>query len=496
MVWQCSQTFGESNKAKEADRDDNDVISAVSFNATGQYLAAGDVGGRVILFESIQDDGTEDPQCNSTSEEKPMYRYLTEFQSHEPEFDYLKSMEIEERVNQIKWLRPSSNSISMLSTNDKRIKLWKVHERSVKNVSNFNLKDGTKSRKLTSGEEYAALQQGRHDGHGINGTMERSSTGLKVPRIKCSQKLWTAKCRKNFANGHLYHIHSIDVNSDGETFISADDLHINLWNLEVHDTSFNIVDMQPDNMEELTEVITSALFHPKHCHIMAHSSSKGTIRLSDMRSAALCDTSAKVFEMPKTQGNHSFFSEIVANITDIKFSGDGDYILSRDYLTVKLWDVRMEEKPVSIFNVQDALTPKLVELYENDCIFDKFECSMSSDGKFIASGSYSSCLKVFGVYDDSDELIEASLTPTNVRAAAEPTSSPKSPRFVNLFRTAAPETSSKRAELDVSQLNYDFKVKQLQWHPKKTMIAVPVLSKIYMLYNSGVGERNQHPFSK
>lgn len=29
------------------------------------------------------------------------YRYLTEFQSHEPEFDYLKSLEIEEKINKV-----------------------------------------------------------------------------------------------------------------------------------------------------------------------------------------------------------------------------------------------------------------------------------------------------------------------------------------------------------------------------------------------------------
>ena len=33
------------------------------------------------------------------------YRFYTEFQSHEPEFDYLKSLEIEEKINQITWLR-------------------------------------------------------------------------------------------------------------------------------------------------------------------------------------------------------------------------------------------------------------------------------------------------------------------------------------------------------------------------------------------------------
>lgn len=46
-------------------------------------------------------------------------------------------------------------------------------------------------------------------------------------------------------------------------------------------------------MEELTEVITASEFHPKHCHTFVYSSSKGTIRLCDMRAAALCDTHAK-----------------------------------------------------------------------------------------------------------------------------------------------------------------------------------------------------------
>lgn len=40
--------------------------------------------------------------------------------------------------------------------------------------------------------------------------------------------------------------------SDGETFISADDLRINLWNLEISDQCFNIIDMKPSNMEDLT----------------------------------------------------------------------------------------------------------------------------------------------------------------------------------------------------------------------------------------------------
>src|SRR5256885_12414246 len=67
------------------------------------------------------------------------YKFHTEFQSHEPEFDYLKSLEIEEKINKIKWCRRQNASHYLLSTNDKTIKLWKVFEKSLKVVAENNL---------------------------------------------------------------------------------------------------------------------------------------------------------------------------------------------------------------------------------------------------------------------------------------------------------------------------------------------------------------------
>jgi serine/threonine-protein phosphatase 2A regulatory subunit B len=46
-------------------------------------------------------------------------------------------------------------------------------------------------------------------------------------------------------------------------------------------------------MEELTEVITAAEFHPQHCNLFMYSSSKSNIKLADMRDSALCDRHAK-----------------------------------------------------------------------------------------------------------------------------------------------------------------------------------------------------------
>lgn len=55
----------------------------------------------------------------------------------------------------------------------------------------------------------------------------------------------------------------------------------------------DIVDIKPANMEDLTEVITASEFHPHHCNLFVYSSSKGSLRLCDMRAAALCDKHSK-----------------------------------------------------------------------------------------------------------------------------------------------------------------------------------------------------------
>jgi serine/threonine-protein phosphatase 2A regulatory subunit B len=71
-----------------------------------------------------------------------------------------------------------------------------------------------------------------------------------------------------------------------------------------------------------------------------------------------------------------------------RYSRDGRYIVSRDYLSVKIWDVNMENKPVKTIALHDYLRPMLYDLFTSDIIFDKFEICCSPDGKKFASGSY------------------------------------------------------------------------------------------------------------
>ena len=192
-------------------------------------------------------------------------------------------MEIEEKINKIKWCRRQNASHYLLSTNDKTIKLWKVFEKSLKVVAENNL-----SHDLTPG----GIGGGGAPRPNPNLSFRDAST-LKLPRLTHHDTVVAAVPRRTYANAHAYHINSISVNSDGETFISSDDLRINLWNLNIQDQSFNIVDIKPANMEELTEVITAAEFHPQSCNWFMYASSKGTIKLADMRESALCDQHAK-----------------------------------------------------------------------------------------------------------------------------------------------------------------------------------------------------------
>jgi len=318
--WQCVQTLDPLGSTDAAA---GNFVSTIEFDQTGEFLACANRVGRIFVWKKNTDDGRA----------ATPYVAHCDFQSHSPEFDYLKSLEIEERIHAVRWCpRERANAHVMLATNDKTIKLWKL-----------------KSDKEDQVRSYP---------------------------------------RATFSNGHMYHINSLSVNSDGETFLSSDDLRINVWHLGVNNECFNMVDLKPSNMDDLSEVITASEFHPTDCHTFIYGSSKGCVRMGDMRSAALCDSHSKSFQVrPEAEGK-SFFSEIISSVSDIKFSNNGTHILSRDFMTLKLWDVRIETRPVVVVPIHDHLRAKLCELYENDCIFDKFECALSHDGSQVITGSY------------------------------------------------------------------------------------------------------------
>ncbi|KAL2483172.1 Serine/threonine protein phosphatase 2A 55 kDa regulatory subunit B beta isoform [Forsythia ovata] len=189
------------------------------------------------------------------------------------------------------------------------------------------------------------------------------------------------------------------------------------------------------------------------------------------------------FEEQEAPGSRSFFTEIIASISDIKFAKDGRHLLSRDYMTLKLWDVNMDSGPVATFQVHEHLRPKLCDLYENDSIFDKFECCLSGNGQRVATGSYSNLFRVFGCAAGSTEAttLEASKNPMR-RQVQTPS---RTSRGLSSTITRAVRRGAESPGVDANGNSFDFTTKllHLAWHPTENSIACAAANSLYMYWN-------------
>lgn len=180
--------------------------------------------------------------------------------------------------------------------------------------------------------------------------------------------------RKQFKHCHNYNINSLSTSPDGENFISADDLCINLWNFENTIVAFNVVNLKPKSIEDLSEIITHVEFHPKRSDMFLFSSSKNYMSLCDLRENSQFSRCSTTFQVTEDPSRKHFFTDIINTISRAKFSPTNDtYIFSRDYLSVMIWDVRQTKQPVQTFNVTEYLDKKLCEVYESERIFDRFD---------------------------------------------------------------------------------------------------------------------------
>eukprot|EP01083_Nonionella_stella_P213946 771201_1 len=151
--YQATQIFytNEPLNAQEMDQ-----ITSIEYSRDGEHLAVGDRGGRIWIYstndgrnkckpksfesfikqynnnDDINDDDLKINDNRETEVEESLssssysilnrglvYDFYGQFQSHQPEFDYLKSLEIEEKINCISWCRCANNSLSLLACNDK-----------------------------------------------------------------------------------------------------------------------------------------------------------------------------------------------------------------------------------------------------------------------------------------------------------------------------------------------------------------------------------------
>ena len=101
------------------------------------------------------------------------------------------------------------------------------------------------------------------------------------------------------------------------------------------------------------------------------------------------------------------------------------------------------------FQVHEYLRSKLCSLYENDCIFDKFECCWNGDDTAIMTGSYNNFFRMFDRNSRKEVTFEAS------REIAKPKTMLK-PRKVPRFKESSKARNTAKSRALFGKKNIDY----------------------------------------
>lgn len=366
LEWKFTQVFGDKSLIENVTEED--IITSMSFSRDGKYLAIGDTAGRIVMFE-FKASGKSSKKAHELC-------YKTEFQSHFKEFDCLKSVDIEPKINTIECLPAEGDNHFLLSSNDKTIKLWKLSERPVRKSEAFPKKQTWTKHNLTLPK------------------IKTLDTGLS-PVIKVSYPIL-----------HTYNVHSVSACANGENFLSADDLTVNLWAFGVTERTFTVLDISPRNLNEINEVLTTAKFDPQQDTIFGCGTSKGIIKLCDIRTHSRVSTAAVQFEDESLKANKNFFTDFVSSISDFSFPRDPNLVVSRTLLVANVWDRRSPKTPLVSTPLYEPIKTKLCALYEKELIFDKFDIRLGPDSSYFITGNYNNSFHICDLNGEKNTQFE------------------------------------------------------------------------------------------
>lgn len=142
-------------------------------------------------------------------------------------------------------------------------------------------------------------------------------------------------------------------------------------------------------------------------------------------------------------------------------------IATRDFLSTKLWDIRGTSRKASIsINICDYLEKNLVNLYEDDSIYDRFFMDVSPCGGYILTGAYNKNAHVIDIYGNNNVTVTTSFDQKRGKTVGK----------------ARKYTSSKKLQAFDGQGSVDFKKKISggSWHPKENIIGLAFRNCIFL----------------
>lgn len=296
----------------------------------------------------------------------------------------------------------------------------------------------------------------------------RNERDLEIPQMKQEHfRSWDHELKRTFPNfakvsidDRPAKINQLSVCCDNLSFVSADNLQLLLWNIENCKSAFKILDLKPEEIEDIDEMITSVQFHPFRDHQLICSSSKGIVRLCDLRTASTADDSALMITENPDGVYANVLAEILSSISDACWMPDGRHILTRQFLYAKLWDINMPNKPVDVFPVYLPLKHKLSELAINEKIFEPFNISPSPCGNYFTTGMFNGNIFITNIKDKSSLKVDLSFSK---KTSAKPFDQQGGP---------VPELPA--------TYNFDLKVNDTHWHPSKNIICCSAMNSMFI----------------
>ena len=135
---------------------------------------------------------------------------------------------------------------------------------------------------------------------------------------------------------------------------------------------------------------------------------------------------------------------------------NGKYLAARDFLGVKVWDLTKTQKPVVSFNLNDNMKTKLSDMFEKDCLFDKFHLSCSADSNTILTGTYNNSFHLLDVDTCHNFQYELNYKKTTLVKEVTEDKLPSVAKMNYLTKTTACHFDKNRNSMAVSSLNCFF----------------------------------------
>lgn len=400
MEWRFNQFLGEkltNDQIKQDPENESFIVTNCRFSPDGTHVVVSDKGGRIIIFKKSDakgsksnkfGDGANENERESSDKTKkfPKLDYFYEFPAHEKDFDIHKSVEYPEEIKCLSILPSvSHNKLDIMTAGYRTIKLDRVYKDKVRVFEQNSNKDNK----------------------------------LIIPKISYIKSEVKHKTKRVFRCTHSNEINSISDNRiNRNNFISSDDYKVLLWDLNVANEVFNIVDIDSSvaNMEiENPEKITKSIFCDFNPHLFSYGTNKGNIKFCDLRSSSDHLSFTKTLRDENSNLSKTIFANSLLAVHDICMNFSNHYtIATRHYLSVNLWDIRKEKEPTNKFLLYEPIINKLSYLYQNNYLSDKFTLSTDKDGKYLLTGGYNNMFHVIDieqrlntqiVIDDSNEKI-------------------------------------------------------------------------------------------